>query len=381
MAKYSFAIIGGSYDSFMGPVHRMAASLDGLAELRAGAFSRNEEKNKETGRRWNLDPARVYGSYEDLLKAEQGKLDVVVIATPNHLHVPIIARATELGYAVVSDKPLGTDFASAYATYQQHAMRKKYFMLTHNYSGFSMVKEARERVRGGDIGTIHRVAVRYEQGWLQAVLQEAKTTPKLWRMDVNQVGESMASNDIGSHTAHIIQYVTGLRIQEVMAQARCGVPGVSLDTDVDILLRFDTGALGYCTVSYCSTGLRNPFEISVFGSNGSISWNQEYADRLRHTTLYGSDRYTYHGSKDAPTSLQWARIPMGHSEGYIGAFANLYKEFFRALLDNALATADSLAGYDIPSYEDGLDGLAFTEAVRGSFTSQSWTPVSYPHQT
>lgn len=380
MAKYRFAIIGGAYDSFMGPVHRIAASFDGRAELVAGAFSRNQEKNTRSANLWSVDTRRSYTNYEELLVREQNKLDFVVIATPNNTHIPIITRAAELGYAIVTDKPLGVAFANAYKVYREQAMHTKYFMLTYNYSGCPMVKEARDRVLSGEIGTIHRVMVRYEQGWLQEALKESSGVPLQWRTDPEQVGGVLSLADIGSHAAHLLRYVTGLQIREVMAEARYGVADVPLDTDVNMLLRFHTDALGFCTLSQSSTGLRNPFDIAVHGSKGSFYWSQEESEQLRLTNLHGSETILHRGSKDAPVSARLKRISIGHHEGYFGAFANLYREFFRALDDAALSSADSLAAYDIPSYADGLDDLCFIEAAKKSFETHAWCSVSYPHR-
>ncbi len=376
---YQFAIIGGSFDSFMGPVHRRAAAMDGHASLVAGVFSRNSEKNKKTGQLWKIEPHRVYDSYHELLQKEKDKLDFVIIATPNDEHIPIIIASVQAGIPVVCDKPLGNNFSIAYSAYRKFEIDKHRCMLTHNYSGYPMVKECASRIASGEIGKIHRVVVRYEQGWLQELLEKSPEIPDIWRLDAKTVGGALALGDIGSHAFHLMSYITGLRITEIFSEIRRGVSNNPLDTDVSMLMRFDEDVLGECSISQCSTGRRNSIQTSIYGSKGSLSWEQDNFERIQVSGLGGSDTYIYRGSSDAPVSSRWSRLPMGHPEGYLCALANLYVEFFRAL--QADKNNEPHSEFDMPSYEDGLDGLAQIEAAKQSGETNSWAPVRYPHRS
>jgi predicted dehydrogenase len=358
--KLKFAIIGGSVDSFMGPVHRIAATLDGQAELVAGSFSRNKEKNTVTAAAWHVPEEHSYTDYRELLRREADTLDYVVIATPNNTHVEIATAAIEAGLAVSSDKPVGISSEEGRALKGVIEQYRAVYMLTHNYTGYPMVKEARALRESGNLGTIHRVVVEMPQGWVQGLIAATGAEPALWRMDPAIVGPSLITADVGTHAIHMAEYVTGLRATSLAADLSRLLSTSGLENDGNILVRFDNGASGIVTVSQFATGDRNPFRLKVYGTKLGLEWVQETPEWLVLKEPSGNERRLYRGHSPDAVSTRWSRIPIGHPEGYLEAFANLYAEFHRAVRDK---NEGRVGTYDFPDVDDGIRGMEFVEAV------------------
>lgn len=373
--KLKFALIGGAVDSFMGPVHRIAATLDGQADLVAGAFSRNREKNETTADAWNVPRGRVYTDYRDLLDREAERLDYVAIATPNSTHVEIATAAIEAGLAVASDKPVGVSSDEGRSLQETIAAHDAVYMLTHNYTGYPMVKEARAMREQGALGTIQRVVVEMPQGWLQGAIDAAGKEPSVWRLDRSIVGPSLITADVGTHALHMAEYVTGFRATSLSADLSSMLTTSDMDTDATVLLRFDSGAPGYLTVSEFATGERNPFRFRIYGTRAGVEWVQETPEVLIVREPSGNERRVYRGHAPDAVSTAWSRIPIGHPEGYLEAFANLYGEFHRAIRDRRRGERGS---YDFPTVEDGIRGMSFVEAVLRSCRGPgagTWVPL------
>ncbi|MBT3773439.1 MAG: Gfo/Idh/MocA family oxidoreductase, partial [Gemmatimonadales bacterium] len=279
-------MVGGGPGAFIGAVHRMAARLDGRYELVAGAFSSDETKSRETGDDLELSPDRVYGSYEQMATAEaalgaNSRIQVVAIVTPNHLHYPIAKTFLEHGIHVVCDKPLTTTLADAEHLCTLAAESGLVFALTHNYTGYPMVKEARARIQAGEIGSVRKVVVEYSQGWLSTLLEAEGQKQASWRSDPEQGGPSAVLGDIGSHAHNLVRYVTGLEVQRLFADLGTVVEGRELDDDATVLLELDGGVRGLLFASQIATGERNHLRLRVYGSEGALDWSQEDPNRLR----------------------------------------------------------------------------------------------------
>lgn len=358
-------MVGGALGSFMGPVHRIAATLDGRAEMVAGAFSRKVEKNRKTAEEWLIDPERTYTDYRDLLKREGDNLDYVVICTPNNTHVEIAGAAMDAGLPVVSDKPLGISTAECLDLREKVRSLGRPFMVTHNYSGYPMIKEARAMCAGGELGSIHRIHVEMPQGWIQGLIAKTGKEPELWRADPAIVGPALATADVGTHAMHLAEYVTGLKIEKLFADTSALLKSTPLENDANILVRFDNGAAGFVTVSEFATGERNPFRLRVYGTKLGIEWVQETPEFLVLKEPDGNQRILYRGHSPEAESTRWSRVPIGHPEGYLEAFANLYSEYHKALdaWKGGKMIADGVGEFDFPGVDDGVRGLRFIEAV------------------
>ena len=381
--KMRMGMVGGGKGAFIGNVHRMAAVLDGRIELVCGAFSSDPKKSKESGRDLYLLPEkRVYGSYEAMFAAEKKlplgeRMDFVSIVTPNHMHAPIALAALKAGFPVVCDKPMTMSLAEALELRKVVKKTGLPFCLTHNYTGYPMVKEARARIRAGELGEIRKVVVEYPQGWLADQLEKSGQKQAAWRTDPKRAGASCCIGDIGSHCENLAEYITGLTIKELCADLTTFVKGRSLEDDGNVLLRFDNGARGVLYASQISVGEENPLAIRVYGTKGGLAWRQEEPNTLLFTS---NDKprqifrtgWGYNG--DAAKAA--TRLPTGHPEGFIEAFANLYRNFATVLAARLEGTkADALA-MDFPSIDDGVRGMAFIETVVASAKKGSkWTAV------
>lgn len=379
--KLRFALIGGAAESFIGPVHRIAATMDGQAELVAGAFSRNPEKNTRTGLLWHITPDRLYTDYRKLLEAERDHLDYVIIATPNDTHVEIATAAIDAGLSVSCDKPLGRTFAEAHPLVSLLEKNPVPFMVTYNYSGYSMIKEARQRCEDNELGEIRRVVVEMPQGWLQGLVARAGTEPNVWRMDPAVSGPSLTTADVGTHALHLAEYVTGLTVISVGADITAFLSSSALENDANVLLRFANGAKGILTASQIATGDRNPFRLRVYGTKMGLEWNQDLPERLVMKDSNGNERHIFRAADPDSTSARWSRVAAGHPEGYLEAFANVYHEFHRAIRDHQSNSFKSGDEYDYPGVDAGIHGLKFVQAVLRSAQKQDsscWVSVSAP---
>lgn len=374
--KLRLGMVGGGPGAFIGAVHRMAARLDGRYELVAGAFSSDETKSRETGDDLELSPDRVYGSYEQMATAEaalgaNSRIQVVAIVTPNHLHYPIAKTFLEHGIHVVCDKPLTTTLADAEHLCTLAAESGLVFALTHNYTGYPMVKEARARLQAGEIGSVRKVVVEYSQGWLSTLLEAEGQKQASWRSDPEQGGPSAVLGDIGSHAHNLVRYVTGLEVQRLFADLGTVVEGRELDDDATVLLELDGGVRGLLFASQIATGERNHLRLRVYGSEGALDWSQEDPNRLRLISPDGSERVLFRGAGDlSAAAVEHTRLPGGHPEGFIEAFANVYR-------NAAIAIESGVTGGDFPSVQDGAHGVHFIHSAVASHKEGQWVAAAY----
>jgi predicted dehydrogenase len=378
-------MVGGGPDAFIGDVHRKAARMDGGIEIVAGAFSRYHDKSQQTGRQLLLDPKRVYESYEDLVEKERRlpegeRVDFVSVVTPNNSHFPIAKALLENGFHVMCEKPM--TFTVDEARQLQNVVRKsgKVFGLMHNYTGYPMVKLAREMARGGDLGEIRKIVVQYPQGWLASPLEQTGSVQATWRTDPSQSGAGGATGDIGTHGENLAEYITGLKIISVCADLTSFVKGRRLDDDANCLLRFENGAKGVLHVSQISIGEENDLAIWIYGTKKGLEWHQEHPNHLNVKEPDGPMQVykrgnPYIGAK-SHAAARATRLPFGHPEAFIEAFANIYCNFadtVRAALTDE--TPDPLA-LDFPNVDDGLRGMLFLGTVLASATSnEKWTTM------
>ena len=361
-------MIGGGRGAFIGAVHRIAAIMDGKAELVAGAFSSDAARSKASGADLFLDPQRVYGSYQEMAKAEaklpaSQRLDFVVIVTPNHQHFPPAKLFLESGFNVVLDKPATFNLAEAVKLRAIVKKSKKVLVLTHNYTGNVMVKQARELVANGSVGQIRKIVVEYPQGWLSTFLEKTGQKQAGWRTDPKRSGAAGCMGDIGTHAENLARYITGLHIESLCADLTTFVKGRKLDDDGNVLVRYKGGAKGVLHSSQISIGDENMLNIRVYGTKAGLEWRQEfphelvvkYADQPRQTWRRGNGYLT-------PRVGRFTRIPAGHPEGYLEAFANIYLEAYRAI--SAEVEGKRLPkDLDFPTIEDGVEGMVFIETV------------------
>ncbi len=382
--KIRMGMVGGGRGAFIGAVHRMAAQLDGQIELVCGAFSADPAKSQASGADLFLPANRVYGSYAEMFKREKElpegeRMDCVSIVTPNHMHYPVAKLALEHGVHVICDKPLAFNLKEARALAALVRKTGLIFALTHNYTGYPMVKEARERVRSGQLGKIRKIVAEYPQGWLASLLEATGQKQADWRTDPTRAGASCCIGDIGSHAENLAEYITGLQIESVCAELTTFVTGRKLEDDGNVLLRFTGGARGILSTSQISIDEENALAIRIYGEKGGLEWHQEdpntlilkWPDRPRQILRTGGG----YGFLSAP-ALKATRLPAGHPEGYLEAFANLYRSFAAAV---ALAQAGKkvpAAALDFPTVEDGVRGMAFIETVvKSSKSNQKWTKM------
>ena len=375
--KLRMGMVGGGRGAFIGAVHRMAATLDGRIELAAGAFSSDPERSRASGKDLLLPDERVYRSYGEMVEKERARpagerVDFVAIVTPNHEHFPPARAALLAGFPVMCDKPLALNLAEALELRVLVRKTGLLFGLTHNYSGYPMVKEARHRVAAGELGRIRRVVAEYPQGWLSSPLETTGQKQAEWRTDPARSGASCCVGDIGTHAAHLTEYVTGLPIVEIASELTTFVAGRALDDDASVLLRLGEGARGVLWASQVAIDEENGLNLRVYGEKGSLQWRQEepntlllkWPNRPREILRTGANYRKL--SKEA---LGATRLPAGHPEGYLEAFANLYKDFASALLEGGTP--------DVPTVEDGVRGMAFIEAcVESSNASGRWTKLA-----
>ena len=382
--KLRMGMVGGGRGAFIGSVHRMAARLDGEIDLVAGCFSADPEKSKASGADFFLDPSRVYATYEAMVKGESAlpadqRIDFVSIVTRNNTHFAVAKAFLEAGIHVVCDKPLCFTLAEGRklrAIVQKTGM---IFALTHNYTGYPMVKEAREWVRSGKLGKLMKVIVEYPQGYaITALEQKGDGAISNWRMDPSIAGVSNCMGDIGTHAHNLARYITGLEIEEICAELSTFIPGRPLDDDGNCLLRFAGGAKGILFASQVSSGDENNLNIRVYGTKGSLEWHQENPNELAFKRADAPPAVSRRGNSYLSAAAQGAtRTPFAHPEGFIEAFANVYRSAATAIADAVSGRKVPKEGYDFPTVDDGIAGLAFIEsAVKSSKRGAKW--VKFP---
>jgi predicted dehydrogenase len=368
-------MVGGGPGAFIGPVHKMAAELDGRIELVAGAFSQSAERSRTAGEGFGIEADRAYADYREMLRAERERpdgIDFVVIATPNHLHLPVAEAALEAGIAVVSDKPATATYDEALALEAAVAKAGLAYALTHTYAGYSLVREARAICASGQLGQIRKIAVEYLQGWLSRPLEKTGQKQAAWRGDPKLNGPGGCIGDIGTHAFHLVEYVTGLQVTSLNAALRTMVPGRQLDDDCNALLRMDNGASGVLMASQVAAGEGNGLRLRVYGENGSIDWLQEDPNRLRVKWTDGPEEIRHAaGSYLSGDARAVTRLPGGHPEGYIEAFAVLYREFADGLMAWRKGEANALPP-TLPGIVAGVRGMRFIERAIESNRIESW---------
>ncbi len=379
--KLTYGMVGGGPGAFIGAVHRHALALDGEAVLAAGAFSSRAEASREMGEELGLDPARVYTSYEEMARREAAlpeneRIDFVVVVTPNHLHVPVATAFVEHGFDVVCDKPLSTHLDDARRLAALVEEKNVVFALTHNYSGYPMVKEARAMVEDGVLGTVRKVIVEYLQGWLSTPVEQTGSKQASWRTTPELAGAG-ALGDIGTHAEHLARYVTGLGIERVCADVNTFVENRKLDDDASVLLGFGGGAKGVLTCSQIAVGEENRLSLRVYGTEASLEWRQESPNELVVRRASGPREVYTRGMDGLSEAAQRAtRVPAGHPEAFIEAFANVYRDALRAVRARKSGAHVDLADFDVPTAQDGIAGLAFIRAVLESSERGGWVDVT-----
>ena len=375
MRKLRMGMVGGGPGAFIGPVHRMAAELDGKIELVAGAFSQSAERSRAAGAAFHIDPARAYADYREMIEAEQKRpdgIDFVTIATPNSLHLPVALAALEAGFPVMSDKPATATYDEVLTLQAAVAKSGLPYGLTHTYAGYSLVREARAICASGQLGPIRKIAVEYLQGWLSGPAENSGNKQAAWRSDPELNGPGGCIGDIGVHAFHLLEYVTGLQVTSMNAALRTVVPGRRLDDDCNALLRLENGASGVLMASQVAAGEGNGLRLRVYGEKGSIDWRQEDPNRLRVKSMDGPEeiRHTA-GGYLSEASRSVSRLPGGHPEGFIEAFAVLYREFADTIVASKQGIAHPLPP-TLPGIVAAVRGMRFIERAIESSGKECW---------
>jgi predicted dehydrogenase len=383
--KVRMGMIGGGTGAFIGAVHRMAARLDGQIELVCGAFSSSPETSKQTGQELFLPGERIYDTWQDMIsqeaqREEGDRMDMVSIVTPNHLHAAPAIMALEHGFPVICDKPLCLSTREALEIKDAVETSNLPFALTHTYTGYPMVKQARQMISSGDLGPVRKVVVEYPQGWLTDKLEDEGQKQAIWRSDPNKAGKAGAYGDIGTHAANMAEYVSGLQITKVLSQMSKVVEGRLLDDDTSALLEFEGGVPGVLICSQVSAGEENAVRVKVYGTKGGVEWCQEDENTLL-VKRHGAPNQIYRTGVDnsylTEAALVHARVPSGHPEGYLEAFANIYRNFAMAVRAHYSGSTHNPV-YDFPDINDGVHGMALVDAMVESTTKGNvWSSPDY----
>jgi predicted dehydrogenase len=382
--KLRMGMVGGGKDAFIGAIHRLAANMDGLIEVCCGALSINPEIAVASGEALFLPKDRTYLTFEEMIKAEAAlpadqRMDFVTIVTPNFAHFAPAKMALEYGFHVVIEKPITFSLDEAKELKALVEKTGLTLCLTHTYSGYPMVKQAKAMVKEGQLGKIRKVWVEYPQGWLSKLSEREGNAQAAWRTDPKKSGKSSVMGDIGTHAAHLAEYITGGKITEVCAELNTMVEGRVLDDDGAVMLKFDNGAKGVLMASQVAAGEENALKIRVYGEKGGVEWFQHEPNTLlvkwldQPTQIYRAGGNNGHYL--SPMATHNCRTPAGHPEGYLEAFGNIYRNFALTLgckIDGKQPTAEML---DFPTVEDGIRGMAFIDNVVASHQSEKkWTP-------
>ncbi|MFM8288402.1 MAG: Gfo/Idh/MocA family protein [Planctomycetaceae bacterium] len=387
--KLRMALVGGGLGAFIGRVHVTAAVLDNRASLVAGAFSSSPEKSKASAPDYDVPLARAYGSVDELLAKERAlpadqRIDFVTVATPNHTHFPIAKAALEAGFNVVCDKPLTFDLAQAE---QLHELVKKsgaVFAVTHNYTGYPLVRQARQMIQSGELGEIQAVRVCYIQGWLRSRLESEGQKQAAWRTDPAKSGSAGCFGDIATHAYNLARYMTGLLPDRVSANLKVFEPGRALDDYGHAVIRFQGGALGTVTASQISHGRENDLFIEIDGTKGALSWRQEEPN-VMVVRRNGHPHALYTRDPNAPHMNDMGRaacrLPSGHPEAFFEAFANIYRGAYDDMARRAAGESFSQFDTVYPNVADGVDGMNFIQqCVASSAQDGAWLSLAHPAQ-
>ena len=373
--KLRMGMVGGGPGAFIGPVHRIAAELDGEIELVAGAFSQSAERSREAGVKFHIDSARAYADYRQMIEVESKRpdgIDFVAIVTPNHLHLPIALAALEAGIPVMSDKPATATYEEALKLEAAVKKASVPYGLTHTYAGYQMVREARAMCAAGKLGKIRKVAVEYFQGWLSRPIESTGQRQAAWRTDPERNGPGGAIGDIGTHAFHLLEYVSGLEATAINATLRSVVAGRKLDDDCNAFVKMNNGAAGTLACSQVAAGEMNELLLRIYGEEGSLEWRQQDPNRLIVKSLDKPEEIHHAAASylggDARAA---ARTPAGHPEGYLEAFAVLYREFADALTAWKRGKG-SLLPATLPGLRAGVRGMRFMERAMESNRREGW---------
>jgi predicted dehydrogenase len=380
--KLRWGMVGGGLTSFIGPVHRKAAGIDGQIELVCGAFSVIPGESKETGASLYLNSDRVYETYEEMFEREKTlpadqRMDFVSVVTPNHVHFGPSKMALESGFHVLVEKPIAFSLEEAKTLKKIVDKTGLLLGLTHTYTGYPMVKEARQLVASGKLGKVRKVYVEYPQGWLSTMLEKTGNMQASWRTDPKQSGAGGAIGDIGTHAANLAEYITGNEITEICAMLNIYVPGRKIDDDSSMLLKFDNGATGVLMATQIAAGEENNLNIRVYGEKGGLEWRQEEPNTLIVKWLDRPKEVMRAGwGYISDQAKGYIRTPSGHPEGYLEAFANIYRSFTKAVRDYKPGKKINPAKYDFPDVEDGVRGMNFVQKViQSSNSTRKWTKL------
>ncbi len=383
--KLRMGMVGGGKDAFIGAVHRIAAFMDGKVELVCGAFSIDSKISKESGKELFVAEDRIYESYQEMIEAESKlpegeRMDFLTIVTPNFVHFDPAKQALENGFDVVIEKPMTFTLEEAKELQKIIDKTGKTLCLTHTYSGYPMVKQAKAMVADGHFGKIRKVLVEYPQGWLSRLTEREGNAGAAWRTDPKRSGKSGCMGDIGTHAAHLAEYVTGLEIKQLCADLTTFVEGRRLDDDGSVLLRFEEGAKGVLTASQIAAGEENALRIRVYGEEGGFEWaNQEPNNLIVRMLDQPMQIYRTGNNYAEPYSLSSfatanTRIPAGHPEGLLEAFANIYRNFILTVSAKKEGRTPSPEMLDFPQVEDGVRGMAFIDkVVESNESNEKWT--------
>jgi predicted dehydrogenase len=380
--KIRIGMVGGGKDAFIGGVHRIALRLDGYYELVAGSFSSNFDNSKETGKNLGLAEDRIYETYQEMAEKESARsdgIDVVSIVTPNHLHVPIAKIFADKGIHVICDKPLALSSEEAIDLKNIVENKKIIFALTHNYTGYPMVRHARSLIQKGDLGSIRVVQAEYPQDWLTTKAEDSGLKQAEWRTDPKRSGNGGCIGDIGTHAFNLIRFITGLKVEELSADIHTFVKGRLVDDNAQIMLRFEGGAKGSIWSSQVAVGNENNLKIRVFGENGGLEWRQEDPNYL-HFTKFGhpTQRFTRGSGSASEEANNITRIPAGHPEGYLEGFANIYSDVSKKLFALINKQKYDPSNDCYPTIYDGVEGMKFIETVLESSNNNcKWTQFSF----
>ena len=380
--KIRIGMVGGGKDAFIGGVHRIALRLDGNYELVAGSFSSNFDNSKETGKDLGLAEDRIYETYQEMAEKESARSDgihVVAIVTPNHLHVPIAKIFAEKGIHIICDKPLALSSKEAIELKNIVENKKIIFALTHNYTGYPMVRHARSLIQKNDLGSIRVVQAEYPQDWLTTKAEDSGLKQAEWRTDPKRSGDGGCIGDIGTHAFNLIRFITGLEVDELSADIHTFVKGRLLDDNAQIMLRFKGGAKGAIWSSQVAVGNENNLKIRVFGENGGLEWRQEDPNYLYYTKFgHPTQKITRGSSSASEEANDVTRIPPGHPEGYLEGFANIYSDVYKRLFAQTNKQNYDQSNDCYPTIYDGVEGMRFIETVLESNNNNSkWVEFNF----
>lgn len=381
--KLRMGMVGGGPGAFIGEVHRKAASLDCGIEVVGGAFDINPRKSKQMGRQLNLDLKRVYRTYEEMIEKELkrpvgDRFDFISVCTPNNWHFPIAKACLAAGFHVMCEKPMTVNVKEARGLVKAVKQSRRVFGLMHNYTGYPMVKCAKDLVRDGELGKVRKIVVQYPQGWLATALERTGQMQASWRTDPKQSGGSGCGGDIGTHAENLAEYITGLKMTHLCADLTTFVKGRKLDDDCNVLVRYNNGARGVLHASQVSVGEENNLAIWVYGEKGGLEWHQEHPNYLYVKPMGKAMQVwtrgnPYVGDRSA-AAARATRLPSGHPEAFFEAMANIYSNFADCVRAKITRTKVDPLAKDFPGVNDGLRGMLFLDTILASTKSkQKWT--------